>query len=106
MANFVLLYVGGSMPEDEAGQAAAMQAWGAWYGGLGDSVVDPGKPFSPAAKSIASDGTVSDSAIGTPASGYTIIKADSLDAAVGAAKGCPLLQAGGRISVYETFDMM
>jgi hypothetical protein len=106
MANFVLLYSGGSMPETEADQAAVMQAWGAWYDGLASAVIDPGNPFSPMVKSIASNGTISDGAIGTPASGYTIISADSLDAAVGMAKGCPVLQDGGQISVYETFNVM
>jgi len=106
MANFVLLYSGGSMPATEAEQAAVMQAWGAWYQRLGSAVVDGGNPFTPVAKSIASDGTVSDGPIGTPASGYTIIAADSLNAAVGMAKGCPVLQGGGQISVYETFNVM
>ena len=106
MANFVLLYSGGSMPESEAEQAAAMQAWGAWYGGLGSAVVDGGNPFTPVAKSIASDGTVSDGPVGTMASGYSVIKADSLNAAVEMAKGCPVLQGGGQISVYETFNVM
>ena len=31
MANFVLLYSGGGMPEDEAEQAKVMQSWMAWY---------------------------------------------------------------------------
>ena len=106
MANFLLLYRGGSMPESAAEQAAAMQAWGAWYGGLGSAVVDGGNPFTPMAKSIASDGTVSDGPVGTMASGYSIIKADSLGAAVEMAKGCPVLQGGGQISVYETFPVM
>src|SRR5438132_1309534 len=106
MANFVLLYSGGSMPESEAEQAAVMQAWGAWYGALGNAVVDGGNPFTPAAKSIASDGTVNDGPLGTMASGYSIIKADSLDSAVEMAKGCPILQGGGQISVYETFPVM
>src|SRR6185436_12222882 len=106
MANFVLLYSGGSMPATEAEQAAVLQAWGAWYERLGSAVVDGGNPFTPVAKSIASDGTVGDGPIGTPASGYTIIAADSLNAAVDLAKGCPILQGGGQISVYETFSMM
>jgi len=106
MANFVLLYSGGGMPETEAEQAAVMQAWGAWYGRLGSAVVDGGNPFTPTAKSIASDGTVSDSPVGAIASGYSIIKADSLSAAVEMAKGCPILQSGGQISVYETFPVM
>lgn len=40
------------------------------------------------------------------ASGYTILKADSLDAAVEMAKGCPVLQGGASISVFETFALM
>ena len=39
-------------------------------------------------------------------SGYSIIKADSLDAAVAIAKGCPVLHAGATIQVAETFAAM
>ena len=106
MANFVLLYSGGSMPESQAEQAAVMQAWEAWFGGLGSALVDGGNPFTPVAKRIASDGTVSDGPVGVMASGYSIIKADSLSAAVEIAKRCPVLQGGSQISVYETFPVM
>ena len=106
MANFVLVYTGGGMPETEAEQAAVMAAWGAWYGALGESVVDGGNPFTPLAKSIAGDGSVSDGAVGTMGTGYSIIKADSLDEAVEKAKGCPILTSGGQITVYETFQVM
>lgn len=106
MADYVLLYSGGSMPESEAEQAAVMEAWGAWFGGLGAAMKDGGNPFTPMAKSIATNGAVSDGPVGTMASGYSIIKADSLDAAVEMAKGCPVLQGGAQISVYETFEVM
>jgi hypothetical protein len=106
MTNYVLLYSGGGMPEGEVEQAAVMEAWGAWYGRLGDAVVDAGNPFMPAAKSIASDGTVSDGPAGAMATGYTIIAADSLDAAVEMAKSCPVLEGGSQISVFETFQVM
>src|SRR5258708_1649525 len=106
MANFVLLYSGGGMPEREAERAAVVQAWMAWFGRPGSAVVDGGNPFTPKAKSIASNGTVSDGPVGSLASGYSIIKADSLDAAVEMARSCPLLQGGGQISVYETFQAM
>ena len=106
MANFLLLYTGGSMPESPAEQEAVMAAWGAWYGKIGSNLVDGGNPFTPKAKSISSNGNVSDGPVGELATGYTIIKADSLDAAVAAARECPVLQGGSKITVYETFPVM
>lgn len=104
MANFVLLYAGGGMPESEEEGKRIMDAWGAWFGQLGDSLVDGGNPFSPGAKSIGTDGSVTDG--GAAASGYSVIKADSMDDAVEKAKGCPVLQGGATITVYETFAVM
>ena len=105
MAKYLLLYSGGGMPESEAEQKAVLKEWEAWYGKIGGAVVDAGNPFTPAAKSIASDGRVSDDAVGM-ASGYSILNAASLEAAVALAKECPILKGGGRISVFETFNMM
>lgn len=105
MADFVLLYSGGSMPETEAEQARVMQAWTDWYTELGAAIKDGGNPFTPAAKTIASDGSVSDGAPGPRGSGYTVLTADSLDAATALAKGSPVLEGGGSVTVYETFEM-
>lgn len=105
MANYVLVFTGGGMPESEEEQASVLAAWGAWYTELGEAVADPGNPFNPTPMSIASDGTVSDGPIGTMASGYTILEADSMESAVGMAKKCPMLQGNGQITVYETFAM-
>lgn len=107
MAKYLLLYSGGSgMPQTEAEQKAIIDDWTAWYNRLGGAVVDPGNPTSPAAKSIDSNGKISDGPAGTMVTGYTIIKADSLDAAAAMAKGCPVLKSSGQISVFETFDVM
>ena len=106
MANYLLLYHGGKMPESEAEQKAVMDDWTAWYTKLGGAVVDAGNPFTPMAKSVASDGKVSDGPAGSMASGYTVIQADSLDAAAAMAKGCPVLKGGASISVFETFNVM
>jgi hypothetical protein len=104
MTNYILAYSGGGMPETEAEQNAVLAAWGAWYEGLGQAVVDGGNPFGPST-SVASDGSVSQ---GAPSalSGYTVISADSLDAATEQAKNCPVLTSGGRVDVYETFQIM
>src|SRR5574340_1042519 len=96
ISNYVLLYSGGGMPETEAEEAAVLQALGVWYGTLRGYLVDAGKPFSGHVKAIAPNGTVSDGPVGSMASGYTIIKAASLDEAVAKAKGCPLLQSNGQ----------
>jgi hypothetical protein len=106
MANYLLLYLGGGMPETEAETKAVIDAWTAWYTKLGEAVVDPGDPFTPMAKNIASDGKILDGPAGKMASGYTVIKADSLDAAASMAQGCPVLKSGAQISIFETFNVM
>jgi len=106
MANYLLLYSGGKMPESEAEKATVLKEWEVWFGQLGSDLVDAGNPFSPSAKTIASDGAVTNGPIGKMASGYSIIKADLLDTAVEKAKGCPVLKGGAKVSVYETFSAM
>jgi hypothetical protein len=104
MASFLLTYHGeGGMPATEEARAQAMAAWGAWFGALGDAVVDQGNPTSHA-KAISPDGSVMD-ATSAP-TGYSIIRADSLDAAVELSRGCPVLAAGQVVVVSETFEAM
>ena len=81
MADYVLLYSGGKMPEGKEEQDAVMAAWNAWFGELGGALKDAGNPFTPAVKSIGPGGTVSGTPGKGPASGYSIVRADSLDEA-------------------------
>jgi hypothetical protein len=106
MAKYVLLYSGGGMAASQAEQQQQMQAWGAWFGKLGKSVVDNGNPFSEHVKNLAADGKVKDGPSGPRATGYSIVEAGSIDAAAELAKGCPVLASGGQITVYETFNAM
>ena len=103
MANYLLAYHGGGMPETEEEQAAVMAAWNAWYGELGDAIVDGGAPTA-AAKTVTADG-VQDGGGANPVSGYTVIAADSLELAAKQAQGCPILDAGGTVEVAETIEM-
>ena len=41
-----------------------------------------------------------------PVSGYSLLEAADIDAAVAISKGCPVLQGGASIEVAETFDVM
>ncbi len=106
MGKYVLVYTGGNPPANEAEGQAVMKAWMDWFGSLGAAVVDPGNPFGPAARRIASNGQVSNAPNGVPATGYSILEADSLDAATVMAKNCPQLRSGGEVTVYETFNAM
>jgi hypothetical protein len=105
VADYLLLYSGGRMPEGEEEQAQVMKAWNDWFGQIGGALKDGGNPFTPAARTIRADGSVADGASAS-ASGYSVISADSLDDAVALAKGCPVLMGGASISVYETFAVM
>ena len=104
MAKYLLAFRGGSMPEGEEAGAKVMQAWEAWFSSLGAAVADPGNPSS-FSRTISVDGAVGPQG---PASlsGYTILSAASLDAAVALAKGCPVLAGGSTIEVIETIDVM
>ena len=104
MANFLLTFHGGSMPETEADQAAVMTAWTAWFGQLGDALVDGGNPASQT-KVISADGSVAAGGATSP-TGYSIISAGDIDAAVALAKGCPVLGGGAMVEVVETFNVM
>ncbi len=103
MANYVLIYQGGSMAETPEAQEQAMQAWGTWFGALGAAVVDGGAPFGPS-RTIADDGSVADGGAAA-VTGYSVVAADDLGAATDLAKGCPILEAGGSVDVYETIPM-
>jgi len=107
MVNFVLLYSGGRMGATEAEQKKALQDWNTWFGKLGTSLVDGGHAFNPKIKFVERDGTVRDGPINgcDMASGYTIIKADTITRAAELAKGCPVLHDGGNVSIYETRPM-
>jgi hypothetical protein len=103
MAKYVLAYHGGGMAPPEE-QEAAMAAWGTWFGELGDAVVDMGNPIM-SAKTVNADGSVSDGGGANPLTGYSLIQADSLDAATALVKGCPVLSSGGSVEVAEAIEM-
>ena len=102
MSNYVFAYHGGKKPESPEEGAKLMAKWKAWIGGLGDSVVNPGTPLG-MSKTVSSSG-VSDDGGSNPLLGFSIVKADSMDAALEMAKGCPHLEIG-TIEVAEAKEM-
>jgi hypothetical protein len=102
MAKFVYIFTGGQMADTPEAQEEAMQAWGAWFGTLGDAVTDMGNPFA-GSSTVSSDGVTTGGAAG--ASGYSVVTAGSLDEAAALAKGCPIIAGGGTVEVYEAIPM-
>ena len=90
---------------------AAMEQWGAWMGALQekDQLVSGGSPLHYAGKNIDADKVVTDiaaSELKELVSGYSIVKAANIDAAVEIAKQCPIFNhAGIKVQVREVQQM-
>ena len=102
MSNYILAYHGGKTPESPEEGAKHMEKWKAWVSGLGDAMVNPGTPLGKS-KTVSSDG-VSDDGGSNPLIGFSIVKADSMDAALEIAKRCPYIEIG-TIEVAEVKEM-
>ncbi len=104
MAKYVLTYHGefAGMPEDPAAMEAVMQEWGAWYGSIGEALVDGGAPFGESS-AVAPDG----SSTASPASltGYTIVNAADMAGATSIAQSCPVLKNGHTVQISQAIDM-
>lgn len=104
MAKYLLVYHGGKMPESQEEGERVMAAWGAWFQNMGDAVSDPGAPVG-MSSTVHGDGSVSEDGGPNPVSGYSLVIADSIDAALALAKSCPILEDNGSVEVAETMEM-
>jgi hypothetical protein len=81
-------------PEYSPPSADGIAAWNAWLVSMGDNVVDRGNP-------VVETRTLGYSSGDARLGGYTLVKAEDLDAAVAMAERCPGLQIGAGIEVGE-----
>jgi hypothetical protein len=104
MTHYVFAYSGGDgVSADEDERSAQYAKWAQWFEELGAAVVDGGAATGNA-KTVRAGGSVTDG--GAQAlTGYSIVSADSLDSAVELAKGCPVLEIGGAVDVYEAISI-
>ncbi len=101
MPKYVLAYLGGDKPSSPEEGAKNMAKWQAWIGGLGEAVVNPGMPLS-GTQTVSQDGVAPSS---STMSGFTIVEAGSIDAAIEMAKSSPFLETNGTIDVSEVMEM-
>ncbi|MGI9641585.1 MAG: hypothetical protein ACR2N9_02260 [Acidimicrobiia bacterium] len=92
MKKFILIYHGyqSSTPEHVA-------AWNTWVQRRAGSIADLGNSFGPGRR-ITSDRTIELSLSSNPASGYSVVNAEHLDAAEQLLEGCPIVDS---VSLYE-----
>jgi hypothetical protein len=101
MGKYLVLFYG-EWATTPAKQKKSMDEWTTWFGKLGKAVVVKGGPTMPG-KIIRKSGTRDIGA--NPVAGYSVFQADSLDAAVALAKGCPSIPDGFKVAVYEIVSM-
>jgi hypothetical protein len=105
MARYIYLYRGPATPmEDFTSEQSAeqMRLWGEWMGRVGSALVDGGAPFGDRS-AVADDGS---SSAPSDLNGYTIVEADSLEAARALVDGHPFLSEGkGRFTI-EIFELV
>ncbi len=104
MTKYLFVFHGGNPPSNPADIKTVMDAWGAWYGGMGAAVVDGGNPVGKSS-TVNGDGSLVSGGGANPASGYSLIEASSLEDAHKKAKGCPILKSGGTIEIAACIDM-
>ena len=105
MANYLFIYHGGGgMPESKEDGEKMMAHWMSWFGEMGDAVVDGGNPVG-MSKTVSAKETV-DNGGANPTTGYTVVKAASIEAACKLAKGCPMVVNGtGSVEVAPIVEM-
>ena len=100
MPRYLLAYHGGHVDESQEGRERVMKEFGEWFAELGPRLIDPGNPI---ARAVTVDGgTVSDRGGSNPVSGYTVIDADDMEAAIELVKRGPIVQGGRTVEIAET----
>jgi hypothetical protein len=92
MPTYVFSYRG---PKGYTPDPDSISAWWAWFENMGDRLVDMGKPV------VAVDAVGDTSPEGTQLGGYSLIRAEDLEAAKVIAKGCPHLDRDGGVEIGE-----
>lgn len=103
MTQYVFVYLGGNQPSSPEEVSKHFSKYMEWLTSLGDSVVIPTIPLKDTT-TVSPDGTVREGG-SSAMSGFSIIKAESMQAALSIAKDCPFLEIGGSLEVSEMMEV-
>lgn len=103
MKQYVLVYLGGNHPSSPEEASKHFEKYMEWLKSLGDSVVIPTIPLKDTT-TVTPTGEIKEGG-SSAMSGFSIIKAESIDAALSIAQACPFLEIGGSLEVSEMMEM-
>ncbi|MEJ2620815.1 MAG: hypothetical protein P8163_11255, partial [Candidatus Thiodiazotropha sp.] len=103
MPQYIFVYLGGEYPTSPKEGQKHLEKYQQWLISLGDAVVSPAIPFKDT-HTVQPDGKTSPGTM-SAMSGMSIIRADSMEQALAAAKSCPFLEINGTLEVSEMIEM-
>ena len=103
MAQFVFVYLGGNHPSNPEEADKHFSKYMEWLTALGDKVVIPTIPLKDTT-TVSPNGSIKEGG-SSAMSGFSIIKADSMDAALAIAQSCPFLEIDGTLEVSEMMQV-
>ena len=103
MPDYMITYLGGNKPSSPEEGKEHFSKYMEWLSSLGESAVSPANPLKDTS-TVNPDGSVTAGGA-TTTSGFTIIRAESMEAALSVAKSCPFLDIGGTLEVSELIQM-
>ncbi|HEY6094128.1 MAG TPA: YciI family protein [Gallionellaceae bacterium] len=103
MKQYVLAYLGGNHPTNPEEARLHHMKYVEWLSSLGDALVVPTIPLKDTS-TVSSNGSVREGST-SAMSGFSVIKADSMEAALSIAQACPFLEIGGSLEVSEVMRL-
>jgi hypothetical protein len=103
MPQFIFVYLGGELPDSPQEEQKHFQRYQRWLDSLGNAVISPAIPFGDT-HVVQPDGTLSSGST-SAMSGLSIMRMDSLEEALAAARSCPFLEINGTLEVSEMIEM-
>ncbi len=103
MKQYVFVYLGGNHPTNEQEARLHHMKYVEWLKSLGETLVIPTIPLKDT-NTVGSDGSVRDGS-SSAMSGFSVIKADSMEDALAIAQACPFLEIGGSLEVSEMMQI-
>ena len=103
MPRYLIVYLGGDKPSSPEEGKQHFAKYMDWLASLGDAVISPANPLKDT-HLLRPDGSVIPGGH-TNMSGYTVVEAESIQAALEIGRACPFLEVNGSLEISELVQM-